>query len=86
MPGLQWMDSITDPDNITLNRLWKERRTMQTVVVGTGTWGELWVSMLPMMRWARQRIASTTDAITRSVRGSPKELAEEKSPAPQARV
>jgi CelD/BcsL family acetyltransferase involved in cellulose biosynthesis len=50
-PGLQWMDSITDPDNITLNRLWKDRRTMQTLVVGVGGWGELWVSMMPMMRW-----------------------------------
>jgi CelD/BcsL family acetyltransferase involved in cellulose biosynthesis len=67
VPGLQWMDSITDPDNVTLNRLWKERRTIQSVVVGSGAWGELWVSMLPMMRWAKRRIATTTHAISRSV-------------------
>ena len=76
VPGVQWMDSITDPDNITLNRLWKERRTMQTVVVGSGTWGELWVSMLPMVRWAKRRIATTTHAISRSVLRSSDELSQ----------
>jgi CelD/BcsL family acetyltransferase involved in cellulose biosynthesis len=76
LPGLQWMDSITDPDNVTLNRLWKERRTMQSVVVGSGTWGELWVSMLPVMRWAKRRIASSTGIIARSVRRAPRELAQ----------
>jgi hypothetical protein len=66
-PGVMAELDITDPDNVTLNRLWKERRTMQSVVVGSGAWGELWVSMLPMMRWAKRRIATTTHAISRSV-------------------
>jgi CelD/BcsL family acetyltransferase involved in cellulose biosynthesis len=76
LPRVRWMDSITDPDNITLNRLWKERRTMQTVVVGSGAWGELWVSMLPMVRWAKRRIATTTHAISRSVLRGSDELAQ----------
>ncbi len=54
-PGVAWMDSITDPDNPTLNRLWKHRRPMQSVLVGVGGWGEMWVAMLPMMRWAARR-------------------------------
>lgn len=62
LQGPQWMDSISNPDNFTLNRLWAERRTMQTVAVGSGPWGELWVSMVPMMRWAKRRIATTTHA------------------------
>ena len=71
VPGLQWMDSITDPDNVTLNHLWKERRTVQTIVVGSGAWAELWVSMLPVVRWAKQRIAITTQMVRRSMGRSP---------------
>lgn len=75
-PGLQWMDSITDPDNAALNRLWKQRRTMQTLQIGLGAWGELWVSMLPMMHWAKRRIAMTTLALSRSMRRAPPALAQ----------
>jgi len=50
------MDSITDPDNATLNRLWKHRRPMQSVLIGVGGWGEMWLAMLPMMRWAARRL------------------------------
>jgi CelD/BcsL family acetyltransferase involved in cellulose biosynthesis len=60
-PGLEWMDSITDPDNATINRLWKHRRTMETLVVGLNPWGEVWVSMLPLMRWAKRRISAPRD-------------------------
>jgi len=55
-PGVAWMDSITDPDNATLNRLWKHRRPMQSVLIGVGGWGEMWLAMLPMMRWAARRL------------------------------
>ena len=47
----------------TLKRLWKERRTMQTVLVGAGAWGEFWVSMLPLARWAKRRVAATRSAM-----------------------
>jgi CelD/BcsL family acetyltransferase involved in cellulose biosynthesis len=62
-PRLQWMDSITDPDNGTINRLWKDRRTMQTLAVGISTWGEAWISMLPLMRWAKRRVTPPTPAV-----------------------
>ena len=42
------MDSYTDPDNLTVNRMWKDRRAMQSVAIGVGA-GELWVSMLPFL-------------------------------------
>jgi len=61
-PGVAWMDSITDPDNATLNRLWKHRRSMQSVLVGVGAWGEMWVSMLPMIRWAARRLRAARSA------------------------
>lgn len=59
-PGVAWMDSITDPDNATLNRLWKYRRPMQSILLGVGGWGEMWVAMLPMMRWAARRFRTVT--------------------------
>ena len=53
---VEWMDSMTDPDNALINRLWKHRRGFQSLLVGAGTWGELWVSMSPLLRWAKRRM------------------------------
>ncbi len=63
LPGVSWMDSITDPGNAMLNRLWPHRRTMQSVLVGAGAWGEMWVSMLPMMRWAARRVKAAAGSL-----------------------
>jgi CelD/BcsL family acetyltransferase involved in cellulose biosynthesis len=52
LEGVQWMDSYTDPDNPTVNRMWKDRREMCSLAVGVGAWGELWLSMLPLLRWS----------------------------------
>jgi hypothetical protein len=68
VPEAQWMDSLTDPANATFNRLWKDRRTMETLVVGTGVWGEFWTSMLPVMRWAKRRVARP---VTKTARVTP---------------
>jgi len=47
-----WMDSCTVPDHPLWNRLWMDRRPIQTVLVSTGgTWGNLLVSLRPLMRW-----------------------------------
>ena len=56
VPGVQWMDSMAPPDGAVVNRLWAERRRIQHLVIGVEAWGELWVSLLPLMRWAKQRI------------------------------
>lgn len=56
LDGVQWMDSYTDPDNPTVNRMWRERRAMQSIAVGVGAWGELWVAMLPVLRWIKERV------------------------------
>ena len=63
LPGVSWMDSITDPGNATLNRLWPHRRTMQSVLLGVGAWGEMWVSMHPMMRWAARRVKAAAGSL-----------------------
>lgn len=54
-PQIQWMDSCTQPDNAMINRLWKDRRTIQSLVVATGrSPGDLFVSLMPLLRWLRR--------------------------------
>jgi CelD/BcsL family acetyltransferase involved in cellulose biosynthesis len=48
--GVAWMDSYTEPDNATLNRMWKDRRAMQSVAVGVGAWGAFWLSVYSSLR------------------------------------
>jgi CelD/BcsL family acetyltransferase involved in cellulose biosynthesis len=50
LPGVQWMDSYTDPDNVTVNRMWKDRRPMQTLAVGLGAWGNFWLGIYSRLR------------------------------------
>jgi hypothetical protein len=57
LPALQWMDSFTAPDNDVLGRVWKDRRTIQRLVVGIGTWGELALASLPMLGWVKRRLS-----------------------------
>ena len=51
----RWMDSYTDPDNALVNRMWKDRRAMQSVAVGTGAWGAFWLSVYASLRGTAQR-------------------------------
>jgi hypothetical protein len=49
-PNIEWMDSCAAPVHF-INRLWHDRRTIQTVLVSTGgRAGALVVSLLPFMR------------------------------------
>jgi CelD/BcsL family acetyltransferase involved in cellulose biosynthesis len=64
LSGAELMDSITDPRNELMNRLWKDRRTIRSVIVGTSAWGDLWVSTLPLLRWARDRVLPKTTELT----------------------
>src|SRR5258706_8060027 len=57
LAGVLWMDSLTEPDNDMMNRLWNGRRLFQTLLIGTGAWGELAASGLPLARWAQRRVA-----------------------------
>jgi CelD/BcsL family acetyltransferase involved in cellulose biosynthesis len=64
LPDAELMDSITDPGNALMNRLWKHRRTMRSLVVGTSAWGDLWISTLPLLRWARSRVCPERTELT----------------------
>lgn len=54
IPGVEWMDSCSAQDNLVLNRLWNDRRTMHSVSIGTGPAGRLIVGAWPLLRWARR--------------------------------
>lgn len=53
--GLAWMDSCAVAQHFMINRLWRERRSIQTLMLATGRGpGDLVVSLLPMMRWLKR--------------------------------
>ena len=56
LPGVRWMDSCAAPDNFLVNRLSNDRKTIQSVAVGSGALGELVISGLPLLRWTHRRI------------------------------
>lgn len=64
-PSARWMDSCAVPDHPMINRLWRGRRTIHTVVLSTGgPAADMFVSLLPAMRWlkglGRKRPSATT--------------------------
>ncbi len=56
-PEIRWMDSCTNPDNPLMGRLWKDRRSLQSLFVATGKApGGFLVSLLPLLRWFKRRL------------------------------
>lgn len=56
-PGIRWMDSCADPDNPMKNWLWLDRRTIPTMLVGTGrSPGDLVVAVIPLLRWLNRKL------------------------------
>lgn len=49
-PGPRWIDSNTARANTSYGRVWKDRRTVQRVAVGTHGAGRLAVAALPLVR------------------------------------
>jgi CelD/BcsL family acetyltransferase involved in cellulose biosynthesis len=56
-----WMDSCAEPNHPMINRLWKDQRVIESVLVSTGTWlGDLLVSVNPACQWLTRRIRTFT--------------------------
>jgi len=55
-PDIQWMDSFTEGNVLAIERLWPDRREMQTLVAGVDAWGRLAAAALPWLRWIKHRI------------------------------
>jgi len=56
LPGVRWMDSCAAPDNFLVNRISNDRKTIQSLTIGSGTLGDLVISGLPLLRWTHRRI------------------------------
>jgi CelD/BcsL family acetyltransferase involved in cellulose biosynthesis len=52
-----WMDSCAVPEHFMANQLWPDRRALETVTVAAGGAGGVVVLLLPLLRWARRRLA-----------------------------
>jgi CelD/BcsL family acetyltransferase involved in cellulose biosynthesis len=62
---IAWMDSCAAPNHPMINRLWKDRRVVESVLISTGSWrGDLVVGVFP----AAQRLARLIRAV-RKARG-----------------
>jgi hypothetical protein len=60
-PEIEWMDSCAVAEHFMINRLWLDRRTIETTVIPTGRGaGELLVSLLPLVRWLNRRVRNVT--------------------------
>jgi CelD/BcsL family acetyltransferase involved in cellulose biosynthesis len=52
-PGPRWVDSNTSRENTSYGRVWKDRRTVQSVAVGARGVGRAAVAALPLLRLAK---------------------------------
>ncbi len=52
-PGVQWMDSFTEDQNLALSRMWTGARTMQHLLAARGAWGRVATAALPALRWLK---------------------------------
>jgi hypothetical protein len=65
--GLVWMDSCAVPRHPMINRLWLDRRTIQTVLISTGRPpGDCLVSLLPALRWVKRKLIGRNSQATPS--------------------
>jgi CelD/BcsL family acetyltransferase involved in cellulose biosynthesis len=53
LPALRWMDSCTSPENEMINRLWQDRRTLQTVTIASRAPGACVITMLHLLQRLR---------------------------------
>jgi CelD/BcsL family acetyltransferase involved in cellulose biosynthesis len=58
-PGLRWIDSNTARESTGYWRVWKDRRTVQRVTIGTRHAGRLAVAALPLLRLAKRAFVKT---------------------------
>ena len=58
-PKRLWMDSTADSEHFMINRLWLDRRTVETLLVSpNGAWGNFIVATLPLIRWLKSIVHS----------------------------
>lgn len=66
LQGVRWMDSCTTPDNTLINRISNDRRTIETIAIGSGALGQLAISGLRLLRWTKRRLLGRVSDSTSS--------------------
>jgi hypothetical protein len=66
LPGVQWMDSFTAPGNDVLDTVWKDRLTVQRLVVGATASAELALASLPLLRAVKRQLSRIKGIATRA--------------------
>jgi hypothetical protein len=62
MPFVEWMDSCAVSKHFMINRLWKDRRSIETILLSTGKRpADFLVSALPILRWFKRKMARPVD-------------------------
>jgi CelD/BcsL family acetyltransferase involved in cellulose biosynthesis len=57
LPTLKWMDSCAAPDHPMINRVWLDRRILQTTLLATGRRGShLTLALLPLLKWCKRAV------------------------------
>ena len=60
-PRVEWMDSCATPEHPMIDRLWLDRRAIQSVLVPTGKRaGEFVISALPVMKLLNRKVRQTS--------------------------
>jgi hypothetical protein len=58
MPEIEWMDSCAVSEHFMINRLWTQRRPIDTILVSTGKRpADFLVSLLPMLTWLKRKLS-----------------------------
>ena len=67
-PEIKWMDSCAIPVHFMINRLWLDRRTIQTRLVSTGKRpGDLVVSLMPLIRWLNRKVRAISKSKAQAI-------------------
>jgi CelD/BcsL family acetyltransferase involved in cellulose biosynthesis len=57
MPQLHWMDSTAESRHFMINRLWIDRRSIETLIFSPNrTWGNCIISIFPLLRWIKSSL------------------------------
>ena len=64
-PGPRWIDSNTSRENTSYGRIWKDRRTVQSIAVGARGAGRVAVAVLPLLRLAKNTLRRLATLVPR---------------------
>ena len=71
LPRVRWMDSCAAADNLLVNRLSNDRKTIQSLAVGSGALGDLVIAGLPLLRWTNRILRRSPEAPAHSSADAP---------------